>query len=197
MLLLQAAVSTNHLLNAVNIVSTCKDLVPDSVLQSTIVDSAAGNGSEMVAHEQLRRCDALVGQAYYDSKAELLQAEQHLLRALKFELQQCQPYSTLLHVCHILRLPLPLIQASICILNDVAAFSGLLLDTPALLLGAASVHLASLLLRCTWVLPDAEATGAHWCEALGVSLTELERVGHAMMDALAHARQQQPQAGAA
>ena len=187
---MQAAVSANHLLNAVSI---CDELLKTGVLYPSITPPANDN---LAVAATLRECGALVGQPYYEAKAQLVIAEQTLLRAIKFQLQQCQPYGTLLHMCRALRLPLPLVQASVSVLNDVAAFSDVLLDTNALLLAAASIHLSSLLLECSWVLPST-ASGTPWMEAVGVSCEQVERVGHLIMDALCMAREGARQAPAA
>ena len=149
----------------------------------------------------------LVGQQYYDAKAQLLAMEQQLLRALHFKLAlvESQPFTYLFSILWSVTAPLALIAASVAMMSDVAAFSTCLLDFPPLQLAVACVHVSSQMIGTAELQlaaasplfrPGEQRTEAAdqlqavpWYEAIGVLHADVESLGHAIIDALqaAHA----------
>ena len=158
--------------------------------------------SEIIASSSM-----LVGQQYYDAKAQLLAMEQHLLRALHFKLAlvESHPFTYLFSILRSVAAPLALIAASVAVMNDVAAFSTCLLDFPPLQLAVACIHVSSQVIgmvmpqlasapqlfgpgeQCTEAADQLLAVP--WYEAIGVLHADVEILGHTIIDALqaAHA----------
>jgi hypothetical protein len=125
--------------------------------------------------------------------------EQHILRAIRFKMAliESQPYTYLFSVLKAIQAKPVLVDASISVMNDVAAFSTLMIDTPPLQLSVACVHVASHLLDGVDVrsgaMPggasagDAEAADVRWHDAIGVTQAGVEMVGHKILDALSSA----------
>ena len=159
--------------------------------------------------EQLQQtaCDVLVGQSYYDAKAQLLLMEQRLLRHMRFQLLTEQPHAHLLHVLDSVLAPAPVVSTAISLMNDLATFSTCLLDTPPLQLAVAVVYVGGHLLGVGDRLPPARGpTGSPrsdpqqnqmqqnvaWYEAIGVAQADVELLGDRILEILKLAQNQFP-----
>ena len=130
------------------------------------------------------------------AKAQLLAMEQRILRAIRFKMAliKSQPYTYLFSVLQAIRAKPGLVDTAISAMNDLAAFSTLLIDTPPLQLAVSCTHVASHLLEGIDVQGDkTQASGGHsvnvrWYEAIGVSQADVEAIGHKIVDILSLAR---------
>ena len=130
------------------------------------------------------------------AKAQLLSMEQRILRAIRFKMAliKSQPYTYLFSVLQAIRAKSGLVDTAISVMNDLAAFSTLLIDITPLQLAVACTHVASHLLEGIDVQSDmAESSERHsasvqWYEAIGVSQADVEAIGHKIVDVLSSAR---------
>lgn len=200
----EVPLSNNHLLNVVRIIST----MPASTAEVFSVNQSGTVTLSPEVSKIIESSSMLVGQQYYDAKAQLLAMEQQLLRALHFKLAlvESQPFTYLFSILRSVAAPLTLIAASVAVMNDVAAFSTCLLDYPPLQLAVACVHVSSQLIGMVALQlaeapplfrPGEQHTGAGdqlqavpWYEAIGVLHADVELLSHAIIDTLqaAHAR---------
>jgi len=209
----EVSVSNNHLLNAVKLVA---DLFPLGQL-SDFLDLAPGNHHDSLVTENISlennlssksflgkvdqkaaQVELLVGQTYYDAKAELLRMEQKLLRILRFQLCHEQPYTFMFNVCHTVGAPAALVAAAVAMLNDVVTLSALIITVPAFQLSVCVIHVTSLLLGCEDSFPagpmvmngDGAMQRIPWYEAVGVSAARVEEVGKSILEVLEAAKAQ-------
>lgn len=195
----EVPVSNNHLINCVRIVCDLHyhhgvavyELL--KTLSNVPKDAGSENSSYLEALQpHVSKCSVMVSESYYAAKSDLGLAEQQLLRLLQFKLSTPQPYTHMFHICHLLSAPPAIVATSINLLNDIQSFSQMGLDVSPLHMAVAAVHLASIMagmenqLPCRYITQDhanaQEPTKLHWCEAVGVSFADVERIGHQMMD---------------
>ncbi|CAL8464590.1 g4125 [Coccomyxa elongata] len=189
----ESPVRTNDLLNAVRYVTSPRDSSALAVaFPSLLVSDASASGTTAETHqpdgiangslEQVPRPGFLAGDEYYAAKDQLIMDEQILLRVLRFEISVQHAHKYLLNMCHVLRCSQPLAQMALCLVNDSLFRTGLSLDHSPAEVAAGALHAASLLLGVARELPYKGQLC--WWDALGFSLTTVEKVGHALLDAI-------------
>ncbi len=103
---------------------------PDMPAAEAVAEAAPPPTLPAALATALRACKPLVGDDYYRAKAQLLDAEQQLLRLLQWRLAVPHPAAALLHAAAALGAPPALTAAALAVLNDVTAFTDLLLPSP-------------------------------------------------------------------
>eukprot|EP00877_Chromochloris_zofingiensis_P003720 jgi/Chrzof1/13349/Cz07g29230.t1 len=116
--LLQATISTNHLINTIRLLSSPHN--QHQLQQLTPLPSNAPQDNT-VQHT----ATVVVGDDYYAAKDQLLIAEQHVLRVMQFQVNIDHPYKYLLNLCNLLQVSKPTAAAAVCLLNDCLTFTDL------------------------------------------------------------------------
>lgn len=122
----QAAISNNHLLNTLGLLSQLAALGIDPTTE----------GSTELLRAKAPGLSVLVGDSYYAAKEAMLAAEQRLLRKIRFQLPVEQPHYHLLCLLRASGLLGNVSQVALCMLNDVVLCSALIATVRADLLAA-------------------------------------------------------------
>lgn len=129
--------------------------------------------------------DILVGDSYYDAKQRLIADEQHVLRALVFDVGQFQPHKWLLNMCRSCRCSARVTQHACAVLNDSILCTTQSLQHPQEVLAASALNMSVLLQDAAGEMPP------QWWRCVGVDMAVLETIGHELVDLYA----QQPPGG--
>jgi hypothetical protein len=167
--LLQASLRTNDLLNAVRYLQHQQPALLEGVNRGgepgiepgvTVGD---GGGAQA---GQTAECPMLVGDAYYDAKARLINDEQVLLRVLCFDIGVEQPHKYLYCFAKTLLAPGIVVRLATCIVNDTLVYLNTCLTLPPEAVAAAALHVAATLAHA----PLAQGPQGHCWDVLGLEL---------------------------